>query len=254
MISSDDITPEMGLRIIEKYRISSSLISLYAMALMLHSPIIETVDLSSMKRLYCGGSILSRLHGLKMNEYLPNGGVYVVYGLSEVPGYISVGTSTEAVSNVGNLAPGHRVRVLDENGNTCGPNMEGELLVHAAIPFMPYWNNEVQSKELLTDDGWVRTGDIGRFDNNGLLYITDRKKEMIKYKGDNVSPALVENIVLSMEGVKSVCIVGVFNKNLEEKPTAIVVQDNQYDVTEQTIQANVDGKINVHLFIFNYCF
>lgn len=231
----------MTLRIIEQYRITVTFLSLYAMSLLLHCPIIGTVDLSSVKRLYTGGSVICPLQVKRMNQYLPNGSIHVAYGLSEV-GRVSVGVSGQCESSVGLLLPGLRVQVFDDNGSACGPNEEGELIVQSEIPYMGYWNDEIQTLELLDKDGWFRTGDIGLFDSTGFLYIKDRKKEMLKYKGENVSPAMVENIVLGIQGVRAVCVVGVFDKDVEEKPSAVVVRDDQHNVTEAMILDLVDGK------------
>lgn len=216
--------------------------SLYAMSMMLECSKIETVDLSHVKRIYCGGSVVSSMQVERMNQYLKNGCIYVVYGLTEVSGFVSVGISGECVSSVGLLLPGYQVRVLDENGCDCSPNGEGELIIHCEIPYLGYWNDKIRNLELLDDDGWIRTGDIGLFDSDGFLYITDRKKEMLKYKGDNVSPSTVENIVMGIPGVKEVCVVGVFDKDVEEKPTAVVVRDGRQHVTELMIQDLVDGE------------
>lgn len=241
VITTDEITPESALQIFEKYRVSMTLISLYSMSLMLQCQNIGAVDLSSMKRLYCTGSVICHLQSQRMNKYLPNGYIYVVYGLSEASGFVSVGISGERESSVGLMLPGHRIRVLDDNGIRCGPNEEGELIIKGEIPHMGYWNDAIQNGELIDEEGWIRTGDIGRFDSDGFLYITDRKKEMLKYKGDNVSPAMLENMVMGVPGVRAVCVVGVFDKDLEEKPTAIVVRDDQHDVTEIMILDLVDG-------------
>lgn len=241
VITTDEVSPEMALQIIDKYCISMTFISLYTMSLMLKCPSIETVDLSSVKRLFCGGSVISHLQRQRMKQYLINGSIYLTYGLSEVPGYVTMGQSNESESSVGQLGSGYRVRIHDDNGNSCGPNQEGEIIIIGEIPYMGYWNDKIQTSELMDENGWLRTGDIGRFDSNGFLHITDRKKEMIKYRGDNYSPAKVENIVLGIPGVKSVCVVGVFDKDVEEKPTAIVVRDGQHDVTESMIQNLVDG-------------
>lgn len=243
VITTADVSPESALQIFAKYRVSMTLISLYTMSMMLQCRNIGTVDLSSIQRLFCTGSVVCQLQSQRMTQYLPNGHIYVVYGLSENPGFITVGISGERELSVGFLLPGYTVRVLDDFGNRCGPNEEGEITIKGQIPYMGYWNDTVKTLELLDEYGWIRTGDIGRFDADGCLYITDRKKEMLKYKGDNVSPAKVENIVLGMDGVRAVCVVGVFDRDVEEKPTAIVVRDDQQTaLTERMIQEVVDGE------------
>lgn len=102
-----------------------------------------------MKRLFCGGSAIWDLHRQRFNEYLPNGSVYAAYGMTEVPAYLTIGSTAEPMGSVGLLGPGLTVRILDDNGMRCGPGVDGELAIHLDIPCLPYWNDETQSKVLL---------------------------------------------------------------------------------------------------------
>lgn len=250
VITTNNISPELVLQIFDKFRITSSYISPYTLAMILQSRLIKTVDLSLMKRLFCGGSAVPDAHRQRMNKFMSNGSINVVYGLSEVPGFLTCGVSPDPPSSVGLLGQGHSVQVRDPCGNLCGPNEEGELWFRVEIPCMGYWNDTENSKDLLDLDGWVRSGDIGRFDDKGNLFLTDRKKEMLKYRGRNISPTLMEKVVLSVKGVTAVCIVGVIDDDVEERPTALVVRDGQSaKVTEMMIHQLVEGKFDL-IFTF----
>lgn len=243
MVTTNEVTTELLIQIFEKFRICSCYISPYSLALVLKHPLIVTADLSSMKRLYCGGSAVSDLHRQRMNRFLPNGSIFVVYGLSEVPGFLTTGISPDPKSSVGLLGPGQRVQIRDFSDRLCGPNEDGELWIQLEIPCIGYWNDEEKTNELIDEEGWVQSGDIGRFDENGFLFLTDRKKEMLKYLGRNISPTQMENAVLGIKGVTSVCIVGVFDEDVEELPTALVVRDTEEGakVTELMVHNLVEG-------------
>lgn len=251
VMTTDEVTPELALHIWDTYRVSTTLIPMYTVSLMLQCPAIDAFDLSSMKKLFCGGSVISDLHCHRLDKYIPNGSILLVYGMTETAGMVTHGVLGDRDAAVGLLLPGQHIRIVSENGSVCGPNEKGEVHIKAEIPYMGYWNDSVKTQELFDEEGWLRSGDIGHFDAAGYLYITDRKKEMLKYKGGNVSPSEVENIVLDVPGVKAVCVVGAFHKGVEEKPFAFVVRDVNCSVTELMIQEMVDGMyiFNSHFFV-----
>jgi acyl-CoA synthetase (AMP-forming)/AMP-acid ligase II len=125
--------------------------------------------------------------------------------------------------SVGALIPNTEARLVDpETGEDAE---EGEIWVRGPQVMRGYLNNPEATAETLTDDGWLRTGDIGRVDENGFFFIVDRLKELIKYKGYQVPPAELEAVLVSHPKVKDAGVIGVRREDGEEVPKAFVVSD-----------------------------
>ena len=128
----------------------------------------------------------------------------------------------------GLLVPNTEGKIVDPvTGKDLLYHQEGELLIRGPQRMKGYLNNVESTKNTIRPDGWLHTGDIGYFDNEGWLYITDRCKELIKFKGFQVPPAELEALILSMPAVKDVIVIPVLDDEAGEIPRAYVVkQDN----------------------------
>ncbi|WJK36915.1 AMP-dependent synthetase/ligase [Solwaraspora sp. WMMA2065] len=126
--------------------------------------------------------------------------VYEGYGLTETSPAVSVNLQHAIrIGTVGRPLPGVSVRIADD----------GEVLVSGDLVFQGYWNNRQQTDEVLTDDGWFRSGDLGRLDDDGFLTITGRKKELIVTAGGkNVTPAVLEDQLRAHPLVSQCVVVG----------------------------------------------
>jgi long-subunit acyl-CoA synthetase (AMP-forming) len=143
------------------------------------------------------------------------------YGLSET----SPTTHTQPwsdwdkmIGSVGKLLPNQTAKYMDEEGNEVPAGETGELWIKGPNVFKGYLNNPEGTKNALTEDGYFKTGDVGHQDNKGNFYITDRVKELIKYKGFQVPPAELEGILLGNEEVDDVAVIGVY---IEEQATEV---------------------------------
>jgi acyl-CoA synthetase (AMP-forming)/AMP-acid ligase II len=135
--------------------------------------------------------------------------------------------------SVGALIPNTEARLVDpETGEDVPEGEEGEIWIRGPQVMKGYLNNPAATAETLTDDGWLRTGDIGRIDENGFFFIVDRLKELIKYKGYQVPPAELEAVLVSHPKVKDAGVIGVSNEDGEEVPKACVVADGELDSEE----------------------
>jgi acyl-CoA synthetase (AMP-forming)/AMP-acid ligase II len=99
----------------------------------------------------------------------------------------------------------------------------GELLVFGPQVMLGYWNNAEATRETITADGWLRTGDIASADADGFVRIHDRKKEMIKYKGYQVAPAELESVLMEHPGVRDAAVIPKADDEAGEVPKAFVV-------------------------------
>lgn len=115
------------------------------------------------------------------------------------------------------------VKVGDDTFTGVGPNVKGEILVRGPHVMKGYLNNEQATRETLIDNKWLRTGDIGYYDDNGEFYITDRLKELIKVKGYQVAPAELEATLRRHPAVAEAAVIGVPNDRLGEAPRGYVV-------------------------------
>jgi len=114
-----------------------------------------------------------------------------------------------------------------------GPNARGELWVRGPNVMKGYWRNPKATAETLTSDGWLKTGDIAYVDDRGNFFIVDRKKELIKVKGNQVAPAELEALLLEHPAVADVAVIGMPTEDGDEKPRAFVVL--QPDTTSQRV-------------------
>jgi fatty-acyl-CoA synthase len=119
--------------------------------------------------------------------------------------------------------PGVELRVVDEDGEDCAPGRAGELLVRGPNQCCGYWRRPVESAAAFTADGWFRSGDIGRIDEAGMLWLVDRKKDMFISGGENVYPAEIEGALAAFPGLAECAVVGVPDERWGEVGHLIVV-------------------------------
>ena len=135
--------------------------------------------------------------------------------------------------SVGPLLPSTEARLVDpESGEDVAEGTEGELWIRGPQMMRGYLEKPEATAETITDDGWLRTGDIARIDSGGNYYIVDRLKELIKYKGYQVPPAELEAILISHPKVKDAGVIGVPDGDGEEIPKACIVCDGEVDADE----------------------
>jgi long-chain acyl-CoA synthetase len=109
---------------------------------------------------------------------------------------------------VGTALPGTELKVVDDNGHEVPTGQSGEVLIRGPQLMRGYFENPEATREALTDDGWLRSGDLGKLDDEGYLTILSRKKELIIRGGFNVYPAEVESVLREIDGVLDVTVVG----------------------------------------------
>ena len=124
-------------------------------------------------------------------------------------------------------------RVLDENDNEVAPGEIGELVMRGPQIMLGYWKSPDATAAVLRD-GWYWSGDVVRVDEQGLYYVVDRRKEMMKYKGFSIAPAEVEGVLLEHAAVRDCGVVSRVDEAGEEIPCAFVVLRDNYLETEET--------------------
>jgi long-chain acyl-CoA synthetase len=171
--------------------------------------------------------------------------VFQGYGLTEASPTVTssvIGGAAKA-SSVGLPLPGVEVRLVDEEGEDALVGDAGEVWVHGPNVFAGYWENAEATARALTDDGWLRTGDVGVVDDDGYLYLVDRVKDLIIVSGFNVYPAEVEEALLEHPGIESVAVVGVPHPHSGETVKAFVVPVPGHPLEEDQVIEFCAGRL-----------
>jgi acyl-CoA synthetase (AMP-forming)/AMP-acid ligase II len=150
--------------------------------------------------------------------------------------------ASERLRSVGFPFPGTRVRVLDDAGREVPLGDAGEIVVRSDSMFRGYWHDAAATEATLRD-GWCHTGDVGRLDGCGLLYLVDRKKDVIISGGENIYSPEVENVISAVDGVAACAVVGVPDERWGEAVCAVVVAAAGYAPTLEALQDDVRQRL-----------
>ena len=155
------------------------------------------------------------------------------YGLTETSPVVSVNTEElQKIKSVGPAIPSVSTIVLDDEGNEVPRNHEGELCVKGPNVFRGYFGNPQATRDAFTKDGWFKTGDIVSVDDDGFIFIKDRKKDMIIIKGLKVFSAQVEAVIASCPGIEECAIIGVPDGKGGEFVKCYAVKKEGADLTD----------------------
>ncbi|RDI49417.1 fatty-acid--CoA ligase FadD8 [Nocardia mexicana] len=213
------------LRAIEEHRISATMLVPSMIYALLDHPDIETRDLSSLETVYYGASAIDPT---RLRQAIDRfGPIFAQYfGQSEAPMAISYLGKDEhdeqRLSSCGRPSAALRVELLDPEDNIVAPGEVGEIGVSGPLLAGGYLNLPEVTAETFRN-GWLRTGDLARADDDGFLHIVGRSKDMVVTGGFNVFPREVEDVVSEHERVRSVAVVGVPDARWGEAVTAVVV-------------------------------
>lgn len=193
----------------------------------LNHPDFASFDLSSLRLSVTGAAIVPVDVIRRMRDELRFETVVTGYGLTETTGTVSMCRHDDApeviATTVGRPLPGVSVRIVDDAGQSVGPDEPGEILVRGFNVMQEYFEDPTATKEAIDEEGWLRTGDIGVMGGDGNLRITDRKKDMYIVGGFNAYPAEIEGIMIGHPQVGQVAVVGVPDERLGEVGVAFVV-------------------------------
>ena len=193
------------------------------------------VDLSKVRFGICAGSPLAVELRQQFEERFRFRIIHC-YGMTE----ISLIAACESPAwepkgiSVGHVMPYIRLRILRDDGDEAREGEVGEIQIGEERALQGYWRSPTETAEALRD-GWFATGDMGLFDEEGHLYIVDRKKDMIIRGGFNVFPAEIERVLLEDPRVEEVAVIGIPHDRLGEVPKAFVVLKQGADATEQEL-------------------
>ena len=238
-----EFDPVRAWDLIQEEKVTCSLLVPAMLNFMSQVPDIRSYDYSNLRWIQSGASPLPVNLIKKYAEWDIE--VHQIYGLTECCGPACVISAENALNKIGSTGrPFFHTegKVVDEEGNDCSPGEQGEVWLKGKHIMLEYWNRPEATAETITEDGWLRTGDVAAIDDEGFIYIQDRIKDMIISGGENVYPAEIENVILALPGVTEVAVIGQPSEKWGESPFAIVVK-NEEEVSEADILNHCDGKL-----------
>lgn len=240
---------EVFCRTIQDHKITMAYVAPPVVVHLSRSDIVKNFDLSSLRMITSGAAPLTRelvdavyaRLKLKVNQ---------AYGLSETSPMTHTQPWDEwysSVGSVGKMFPNMTAKYISAEGKELGPGEPGELWLKGPNVFKGYWKNPAATKDAITEDGYFKTGDVGFQDKEHNFYITDRVKELIKYKGFQVAPAELEGLLMDNQKVYDVAVIGIdLKEEHTEVPRAYIVAAPgvmQDDASAQEIIKWMNGKV-----------
>lgn len=239
-------------RIVQEHKVTFAYVVPPVVLLLSKHPVVSKYDLSTIRMMNSGAAPLTRelVDAVYNRLKIP---VKQGYGLSETsPTTHSQPWSdwNKTIGSVGTLLPYQEAKYMSPEEKEVPAGEVGELWIKGPNVFKGYLNNPEGTAHAKTSDGYFKTGDVGYQDKNGNFYITDRVKELIKYKGFQVPPAELEGILVSHPNVNDVAVIGIYDKEqATELPRAYVVPANGLGKGEKEAKEIVEwlnGKVANH--------
>ena len=239
--------PTEALRLIEKEKITY-FVGVPTMSLeIMNHPERHKYDLSSLKDITAGGAPRPVTHVERLRSEFPDAQPALGYGLTETnaTGCANFWSSYAAkpASTGRSQKPIVEVSILGGGDRHLPSGEVGEIGIRSAANIKGYWRNPEATAEALTADGTIRTGDVGYLDEDGYLFIVDRKKEIIIRGGENISAAEVEAECYACHSVAEAAVFGVPDERLGEVPFAVIHVKNGEHLDDAGLRAFLDGKL-----------
>ncbi|MGA7420940.1 MAG: AMP-binding protein, partial [Acidimicrobiales bacterium] len=227
-----DLDPVAVLHAIERHGVTDSFVVPALLMFMLATPELSSTDVSSLKTIFYGASPISE-DVLTRSMQALRCDFTQLYGLTETCGAITAllpedhdpeGPRAALLRSAGKPFDYVELRIVDpESGETAPDGSVGEVWTRSAQNMLGYWRKPDETAAVLTDEGWLHTGDAGWLDDEGYLFLHDRIKDMIVSGGENIYPAEVENVLFAHPGIADVAVIGVPDDKWGETVMAIVV-------------------------------
>lgn len=213
--------------------------------MLLAVPELKSYDLSSIRFIINGGEKMPVPLIERILEAFPNAWFADAYGLTETVSGDTFLDREHVISKIGSVGKPvlHlAVRIVDDDGNDLPANQTGEIALKGPKVFKGYWRDDEATAKAIRG-GWFHTGDVGRIDEDGYLYIDDRKKDMILSGGENIASPEVERALYEHEAVQEAAVIGVPDPRWGEVPKAFVVLKAGAEVTAEELIEFCRGRL-----------
>ena len=213
---------------------------------LLNTPGFSDCDFSQLHMSLGGGMAVQRAVAEKWKE-VTGQPLSEAYGLTETSpaACINPMTSDSFSGSIGLPIPSTEVSIRDDAGNDLSMGEVGEIYIHGPQVMREYWQRPEETANVLSQDRWLCTGDVGRMDEKGYIYIEDRKKDMILVSGFNVYPNEVEAVAVEHEGILEAAAVAVSHPKSGELVKLFVVRCSE-DLTEEEVVAHCRGQLSAY--------
>nr|XP_015834352.1 PREDICTED: 4-coumarate--CoA ligase 2-like [Tribolium castaneum]XP_015834353.1 PREDICTED: 4-coumarate--CoA ligase 2-like [Tribolium castaneum] len=249
IITIPRFTPEDYLKTLVEYKPSFIFVVPSLLLFLASHPAVTKEHLSSIEAVQSGAAPLTEGLLQKFRQKVGRDDILIRqgYGMTEsspVTFCMPKLTPPSKIATIGLPYPGTEAKVISlSNGEPQGTHKSGELLVRGPQIMMGYLNNEQATAETVDEEGWLHTGDVAYYDEDFYFYIVDRCKELIKVKGNQVSPTELENLLLEMPGVADCAVVGIPDALAGEVPRAFVVRQPGSSLSEDDILLYINPKV-----------
>ncbi|QEH79131.1 long-chain-fatty-acid--CoA ligase [Sphingomonas sp. C8-2] len=237
--------PELIIPMIERHRISSFFAPPTVWIALLRSPLFEKHDLSSLTRGFYGAAIMPAAVIDELVARLPGLRLWNLYGQTEIAPVATVLRPEEHAArptSAGRPTLHVQTRVVDEQMRDVAPGEIGEIVHRSPQLLSGYWR-QPEISEAAFAGGWFHSGDLATIDAEGFITVVDRKKDMIKSGGENVSSREVEEAIYAHPHVSEVAVIGLPDPHWIEAVTAFIVPRNGADVSAEDIHAHCAGRL-----------
>jgi long-chain acyl-CoA synthetase len=196
-------------------------------------------ELPALRSLMYGGSPISEPVIARLQQRFPTTGLWNLYGLTEggpTGCILPPEHAIDRLGSVGRAVNGTELKIVDDDGNELGAGEPGEIIMRS-LTLMDGYRNAPEATAAALVDGWLHTGDIGRVDDEGFVYLLDRKKDLIIRGGFNVYPAEIEAVLHEHPAIREVAVVAVPHRVLGEEPCAVVALHPGEHVEQAELEA-----------------
>ena len=238
----DQFEPVSFIEAVEREKVTHIMVVPAQVIAILNAPNFSFEALKSLEMILSLGAPLHKEHKEELNKRLP-GRFYELYGLTE--GFVTVLDKNDydaKPDSVGVPPPFNEMRILDESGKDLPVGEVGEICGRGPLLMPGYYKRPDLTAEAIKD-GWLHSGDLGYVDEDGFLYLVDRKKDMIISGGVNVYPRDIEEIVVQHPAVQEVAVFGIPHDKWGETPLAAVVLHPSEEIAAQELRSWVNERV-----------
>jgi fatty-acyl-CoA synthase len=217
--------PEQVLAAIEAECLNAAWLAPVMTTALLTCPTRDRFDVSSLRWAIGGGEKTPEVRIRSFSEFFRNARYIDAYGLTETCGgdtFMDAGREIEKIGSTGRAIAHVEIEIRDDRGDPVPPGQNGEICLRGPKITQGYWNDPEKTASAFFGD-WFRSGDVGYLDEDGFLYLTDRKKDIIISGGENIASSEVERVVYELPQVREVAVVGMPDPRWGEMPVAVVV-------------------------------
>nr|AYP74781.1 4-coumarate--CoA ligase [Asarum heterotropoides] len=238
------------MELVQKYKVTIAPIVPPIVLAIAKSPAIDCYDLSSIRAVMSGAAPMGKELEDTVRAKLPNAKLGQGYGMTEAGPVLSMCLAFAKEpfeiksGSCGTVVRNAELKISDpETGASLPRNQAGEICIRGAQIMKGYLNDPEATQRTIDKDGWLHTGDIGLVDDDDEIFIVDRLKELIKYKGFQVAPAELEAMLITHPKIADAAVVSMKDDNAGEVPVAFVVKSNGSEITEDEIKQFISKQV-----------